>query len=149
MECTLSAKRNGNAAKRFFKKMLKDTPLLAPDRVGTDGYRAFSGAINVSVNEGLLPKDLTHYVTKHLQQGIESDHFRVKKPRARSGGFQSFNTARRTIKFSVMSGNTNSGTGFSTAINGKVVSCSSPKFCSRIFLPREDTEDHGVEAQTT
>ena len=94
----LSAKRNGEAAKRFFKKMLKDTALLAPDRVGIDGDRAFSGAIVVSVNEGLLPKGLTHYVTKHLQQGIESDHFQVKKPMARSGGFQSFNTARRTIK---------------------------------------------------
>lgn len=35
--------------------------------------------------------------TKHLQQGIESDHFRVKKNMPKIGGFQSFNTARRTI----------------------------------------------------
>jgi len=42
-------------------------------------------------------------VTKHLQQEFESEHFRVKKPMARSGGFHSFNTARRTIKgFEVM-----------------------------------------------
>ena len=39
-----------------------------------------------------------HYVTKHLQQGIESDHFRVKRPMPRIGGFQSFHTARRTIQ---------------------------------------------------
>jgi transposase, IS6 family len=39
-----------------------------------------------------------HYVTKHLQQGIESDHFRVKKNMPRIGGFQSFGTARRTIQ---------------------------------------------------
>ena len=39
-----------------------------------------------------------HYVTKHLQQGIESDHFRVKKNMPRVGGFQSFSTARRTIQ---------------------------------------------------
>ena len=38
-----------------------------------------------------------HDVTKHLQQGIESDHFRVKKIMPRIGGFQSFNTAQRTI----------------------------------------------------
>lgn len=38
-----------------------------------------------------------HDVTKHLQQGIESDHFRVKKTMPRIGGFQSFNTAQRTI----------------------------------------------------
>ena len=39
-----------------------------------------------------------HYVTKHLQQGIESDHFRVKKNMPWVGGFQSFHTARRTIQ---------------------------------------------------
>ncbi|WP_456686727.1 DDE-type integrase/transposase/recombinase, partial [Bradyrhizobium sp. P5_C11_2] len=38
-----------------------------------------------------------HYVTKHLQQGIESDHFRVKRAMPRVGGFRSFHTARRTI----------------------------------------------------
>ena len=46
---------------------------------------------------GLLARTPTHYVTKHLQQGIESDHFRVKKSMPRIGGFQSFHTARRTI----------------------------------------------------
>ena len=44
-----------------------------------------------------LRPDPVHYVTKHLQQGIESDHFRVKKNMPEIGGFQSFNTARRTI----------------------------------------------------
>ncbi len=39
-----------------------------------------------------------HYVTKHLQQGIESDYFRVKKNMPRVGGFRSFATARRTIQ---------------------------------------------------
>jgi transposase-like protein len=39
-----------------------------------------------------------HYVTKHLQQGIESDHFRVKRAMPRVGGFHSFPTARRTIQ---------------------------------------------------
>ena len=33
----LTAKRDLEAAKRFFRKMLKDQPLLAPDRIGTDG----------------------------------------------------------------------------------------------------------------
>src|SRR3954451_22469692 len=33
----LTAKRDLKAAKRFFRKMLKDGPLLAPDRIGTDG----------------------------------------------------------------------------------------------------------------
>src|SRR4051812_41839469 len=33
-----------------------------------------------------------------LQQGAESDHFRVKRPMPRVGCFQAFHTARRTIQ---------------------------------------------------
>ena len=32
----LNAKRDLEAPKRFFRKMLEDQPLLAPDRIGTD-----------------------------------------------------------------------------------------------------------------
>jgi transposase, IS6 family len=32
----LTATRDLEAAKRFFRKMLEDEPLLAPDRIGTD-----------------------------------------------------------------------------------------------------------------
>jgi IS6 family transposase len=94
----LTANRDLDAAKRFFRKMLQDQPLLAPDRIGTDGAGSYPPAIADSRKEGLLPRTPTHYVTKHLQQGIESDHFLVKRPMPRVGGFQSFNTARRAIQ---------------------------------------------------
>jgi transposase, IS6 family len=94
----LTAHRDLDAAKRFFRKMLQDQPLLAPDRVGTDGASPYPTAIADSWKEGLLPRAPTHHVTKHLQQGIESDHFRLKKNMPRIGGFQSFNTARRAIQ---------------------------------------------------
>jgi len=55
-------------------------------------------AITAVRKDGLLPQDPLHYVTKHLQQGIDSDHFRVKRAMPRIGGFQSFGTARRTIQ---------------------------------------------------
>ncbi|MBB4288036.1 hypothetical protein GGE16_000052 [Rhizobium leguminosarum] len=35
--------------------------------------------IKTSVDDRPLPPDPVHYGTKHLQQGIESNHFRVKK----------------------------------------------------------------------
>lgn len=76
--------------------MLKDEPLLSPKKIGTDGANTFPSAIKTSVDGGLLHAGPAHYVTKHLQQGIESDHFRVKKNMSKVGGFQSFNTARRT-----------------------------------------------------
>ena len=46
----------------------------------------------------LAGTDPPHTPTKHLQQGIESDHFRVKRPMPRVGGFRSFHAARRTIQ---------------------------------------------------
>jgi transposase-like protein len=94
----LTAKRDLEAAKRFFRKMLKDQPLLAPDRIGTDGAKTFPAAIKAAEDDGLLRKNSTHYATKILQQGIESDHFRLKQNMPKVGCFQSFNTARQTIK---------------------------------------------------
>jgi transposase len=86
------------AAKRFFRKALQDQPLLSPDRIGTDGAGAYPPAIAESRKAGLLARTPVHYITKHLQQGIESDHFRVKRPMPRVGCFQAFHTARRTIQ---------------------------------------------------
>src|SRR4051812_38028594 len=86
------------AAKRFFRKTLKAQPLLPPDRTGTDGAGSYPPAIAAARKDGLLPRTPLHYVTKHLQQGIESDHFRVKRPMPWVGCFQSFHTARRTIQ---------------------------------------------------
>ena len=77
---------------------MKEGPLLSPDRIGTDGAATYPGAIAAARKEGRLARDPVHYVTKHLQQGIESDHFRVKKPMPKVGGFRSFNTARRSIQ---------------------------------------------------
>ena len=98
MDFLLTAKRDLDAAKRFFRKMLEDQPLLAPDRIGTDGASPYPAAVAAARKDGLLAQDPVHHVTKHLQQGIESDHFRVKRPMPRVGGFQSFATARRTIQ---------------------------------------------------
>ena len=69
-----------DAAKRFFRKALQDQPLLSPDRIGTDGAGSYPPAIAESRKAGLLARTPVHYATKHLQQGIESDHFRVKRP---------------------------------------------------------------------
>lgn len=77
--------------------MLAGQLLLAPNRIGTDGAGTYPPAIIESCKAGLLPHTPIHYVTKHLQQGIESDHFRVKRPMPRVGGFRSFTTAHRTI----------------------------------------------------
>lgn len=98
MDSRLTASLNLAAVKRFFRKMLRDEPLLALDRIGTDGVKTSPPAVAAASEEGLLRQDPIHRVTKDLQQGIESDHFRVKKNMSKIGGFRSFHTARRTIK---------------------------------------------------
>jgi IS6 family transposase len=94
----LTATRDLDAAKRFFRKALQDEPLLSPDRIGTDAAGPYPPALTATRKAGFLARTPVHYVTKHLQQGIESDHFRVKKPMPWVGGFQAFHTARRTIQ---------------------------------------------------
>ena len=96
----LTARRDLDAAKRFFRKMLKDGPLLSPDRIGTDGAGTYPGAIAAVRKEGRPAGNSVHDVTKHLQQGIESDHFRLKKNMRRVSSFRSFNTARRPSRAS-------------------------------------------------
>ncbi|WOJ91840.1 IS6 family transposase (plasmid) [Methylocapsa polymorpha] len=93
----LAAKRDAAAAKQFFRKMLEDQPLLAPDKFGTDGASVYPATISDAVDAGLIPPNPLHRVSKHFQQGIESDHFRVKENMPKVGGFQSFRTARKTI----------------------------------------------------
>ena len=63
----LTAKRDLDAAKRFFRKMLKDAPLLSPGKIGTDGANTFPSTIKTAVDDGLLHPDPVHYVTMHLQ----------------------------------------------------------------------------------
>jgi hypothetical protein len=93
----LTARRDLDAAKRFFRKMLKDQPLLGPHKIGTDGAKVYPTVISDVAKAGLTPGKPTHRVSKYLQQGIESDHFHVKKNMPKIGGFQSFPTAKRTI----------------------------------------------------
>ena len=58
----LTAKRDLEAAKRFFRKALKEEPLLSPDRIGTDGAGAYPPAIAAARKDGLLahPGALRH-----------------------------------------------------------------------------------------
>jgi transposase, IS6 family len=63
-----TAKRNLDAAKRFFRKRLKNEPLLSPGKIGADGNDTFPSTINTAVNDGHLHPDPFPNVTKHLQQ---------------------------------------------------------------------------------
>ena len=94
---SLTAKRDLDAARRFFRKALKNQPLLGSHKIGTDGGKIYPTAILDSAEVGLMPGKPMHRVSKHLQQGLESDHFHGKENMPKIGGFQSFASAKRTI----------------------------------------------------
>src|SRR4028118_2079329 len=52
----LTTKRDLEAAKRFFRKMLQDQPLLSPDRIGTDAAGTYPPAIRATRRAGLLAR---------------------------------------------------------------------------------------------
>ena len=78
VDLSLTAKRDLDAARRFFRKALKNEPLLGSHKIGTDGGKIYPTAILDSAEVGLMPGKPMHRVSKHLQQGLESDHLHVK-----------------------------------------------------------------------
>ena len=90
----LSRKRDTKSASRFFKQSLGDDGLFSANEIGTDCAPALICAVE-GLQEGNLK--LKHQKSKHLQQGIESDHYRLKRNMHRKGVFQSLKTARKTI----------------------------------------------------
>lgn len=66
--------------------------------IGTDKATTFPKTIEAMKNEYILSNHCFHETKKSLQQGIENDHFRLKRVISRNGCFQSFHTARKTLK---------------------------------------------------
>ncbi len=60
----------------------------------------YPAAIKDGIVQGLPDADVTHRISKHLQQVIKSDHFRLKQMMPKVGCLRSSTTARRTIAVS-------------------------------------------------
>lgn len=67
------------------RKTFKKDGLFAPTHIGTDKALTFPKTIQAMKNENILSKSCQHKTVKSSQQGIESDHFRLKKVMARNG----------------------------------------------------------------
>ena len=98
LDFLLSAKRNTKAAKRFFKKVLNASHTIAPRVITVDKNAAYPPAIETLKTDKSLLKATKTRQRKYLNNIVEQDH-RFLKRRTRTGlGFNSFNTARRTLK---------------------------------------------------
>ena len=98
LDFLLTAKRDTNAAKRFFIKALKATHTQPPRVINVDKNPAYPPAIEQLKKSSILPEDTELRQVKYLNNIVEQDHRGVKHLINPGMSFGSFNSARRTIK---------------------------------------------------
>lgn len=98
LDFMLSAKRDGKAAERFFRKVLKAEHTQVPRVVTVDKNAAYPVAVERLKGDETLSETTELRQKKYLNNIIEQDHRGIKKLVKPGKGFKSFNTARRTLK---------------------------------------------------
>ena len=93
----LSAKRDAEAAKRFFRKALGQPHTVNPRTITVDKNPAYPCAVEQLKESGELWRRSPLRQVKYLNNIVEQDHRRVKRLVRPGLGFGSFPTARRTL----------------------------------------------------
>ena len=94
----LSTKRNRKAAKKFFKKALSSKHNQIPRVITVDKSPAYPPAIAELKNNKILSKNVGIRQIKYLNNIIEQDHRSIKRIVNPMLGFQSFQSANKTLK---------------------------------------------------
>jgi transposase-like protein len=97
LDFMLSDKRDGKAAARFFRKMLKGQHIQAPQVVTVDKNAAYPVAIEVLKEDETIDQKAELRQSKYLNNIVEQDHRAIKRIVKPMMGFKSFNSARRTL----------------------------------------------------
>jgi transposase, IS6 family len=93
----LSAKRDKQAARRFFRRALGRETTRNPRVVVTDRLTSYPGALRELKHKGELWRFTRHRLGRWLNNLVERDHRRIKRRTRPMLGFGSFRTARRTL----------------------------------------------------
>ena len=93
----LSAKRDAEAAKRFFRKALGQPHTVNPRTITVDKNPAYPCAVEQLKEDGELWWRSRLRQVKYLNNIVEQDHRRLKRLVRPGLGFGSFHTARRTL----------------------------------------------------
>ena len=93
----LSAKRDAEAAKRFFRKALAQPHTVNPRTITVDKNAAYPKAATEMKKGGELWRRSRLRQVKYLNNIVEQDHRRVKRLTGPGLGFGGFWTARRTL----------------------------------------------------
>jgi IS6 family transposase len=106
LDFMLSAKRDGKAAARFFRKVLKAEHTQKPrvsrdascEALTVDKNAAYPVAIEALKADETISAEVELRQSKYLNNVIEQDHRAIKRLTKPMMGFGSFNAARRTLK---------------------------------------------------
>ena len=98
LDFLLCAKRDAEAAKRFFRKTLHASHTTTPRVINVDKNAAYPKAVAELKAEGLLPDAEPLRQNKYLNQIVEQDHRFIKRLTNPGLGFASFRTAWRTLR---------------------------------------------------
>ena len=97
LDFMLSAKRDGKAAARFFRKVLKASHVTPPRVINVDKNVAYPVAMERLKSEQTLTSQTELRQVKYLNNLIEQDHRNIKRITKPMMGFKSFHSARRTL----------------------------------------------------
>lgn len=98
LDFLLCAKRDAEAAKRFFRKILHASHTTTPRVINVDKNAAYPKAVAELKAEGLLPDTEPLRQSKYLNNIVEQDHRFIKRLTKPGLGFASFRTAWRTLR---------------------------------------------------
>ena len=94
----LSAKRDADAAKRFFQKALRSPNHPRPRVINVDGNPSYPGVIEELKRRRELGRRCRCRPIRYLNNVVEQDHRAIKRRVRASQGFRSFAAASRTIQ---------------------------------------------------
>jgi transposase-like protein len=94
----LSARRNADAAKRLFRRALRDRSHPQARLINTDLALIYPSAISATKKEGILRRRCRHRPVQYLNNIIGQDHRAIKRRVNAKQGFREFHAAHRTIK---------------------------------------------------
>lgn len=97
LDFMLSAKRDGKAAARFFRKVLKANHVTPPRVINVDKNAAYPIAMELLKGKQTLVAKTELRQVKYLNNLIEQDHRNIKRVVKPMLGLKSFNSARRTL----------------------------------------------------
>ncbi|MEP0925465.1 IS6 family transposase [Leptolyngbya sp. FACHB-711] len=97
LDFMLRAKRDGKAAARFFRKVLKGQHTRTPRVITVDKNAAYPVAMESLKEDGTIDQETQLRQSKYLNNRVEQDHRSIKRIVKPMMGFRPFNSARRTL----------------------------------------------------